>query len=85
MAFAAFANGRYKIEERLARWLLMANDRLPGSTVNLTHEFLSIMLGARRPGVTAARVALSKRRPIKAERARYPHSGPGRPAGSLKR
>jgi CRP-like cAMP-binding protein len=49
----ALANGRSKIEERLARWLLMAADRVEGELV-LTHEFLSIMLGVRRSGVTTA-------------------------------
>jgi CRP-like cAMP-binding protein len=56
----AVANGRSKIEERLARWLLMANDRLDGDEVPLTHEFLSIMLGVRRPGVTLAIKALER-------------------------
>ena len=36
----AVANGRTKVEERLARWLLMASDRVDGE-VKLTHEFLS--------------------------------------------
>lgn len=49
----ALANGRSKIEERLARWLLMAADRVEGELA-LTHEFLSIMLGVRRSGVTTA-------------------------------
>ena len=50
----ALANGRSKIEERLARWLLMAQDRMDDHALPLTHEFLSMMLGVRRPGVTIA-------------------------------
>lgn len=53
-ARTAVANGRSKIEERLARWLLMAGDRIDGDELALTHEFLAMMLGVRRPGVTIA-------------------------------
>jgi hypothetical protein len=49
----AYANARYKVEQRLARWVLMSTDRL-GSPVSLTHEFLSYMLGVRRSSVTTA-------------------------------
>ena len=54
----ALANGRSKIEERLARWLLMADDRIDGEQLPLTHEFLGLMLGTHRPGVTTAVNAL---------------------------
>jgi CRP-like cAMP-binding protein len=53
-AQSALANGRYTIQERLARWLLMCLDRMDGDDLPLTHEFLSLMLGVRRSGVTEA-------------------------------
>jgi CRP-like cAMP-binding protein len=64
----ALANGRSKLEERLARWLLMAQDRLDGDEVPLTHEFLSVMLGVRRPGVTVTLDLLEKKNLIRAKR-----------------
>ena len=50
----AVANGRASLEQRLARWILMAHDRTVGNDVPLTHEFLSMMLGVRRASVTYA-------------------------------
>jgi CRP-like cAMP-binding protein len=52
LAYSALANGRYTIPERLARWLLMCHDRLGTEEMHLTHEFLALMLGVRRSGVT---------------------------------
>lgn len=56
----ALANGRSRIEERLARWLLMARDRMDSDDLPLTHEFLALMLGTQRPGVTVALHALER-------------------------
>jgi CRP-like cAMP-binding protein len=67
-AGSALANGTATVEERLARWLLMANDRLRGDEVPLTHEFLSLMLGVRRAGVTVALNYLEQRAIIRLAR-----------------
>jgi Crp-like helix-turn-helix domain len=49
-----------QVEERLARWLLVSQDRLGGDTVPLTQEFLAHMLGTRRASVTVAAGILQK-------------------------
>jgi CRP-like cAMP-binding protein len=53
-AHTAIANARAKLDTRLARWILMAHDRVRVNTLPLTHEFLALMLGVRRAGVTEA-------------------------------
>jgi CRP-like cAMP-binding protein len=68
VAQTALSNGSYTLEERLARWLLMCHDRVDGDVLTTTHEFLSIMLGVRRPGVTEALHILEGARAIRAER-----------------
>ena len=64
----AVANGRSKNQERLARWLLMAADRMDGKELPLTHKFLALMLGVQRPAVTVAVQALEREGLIKAGR-----------------
>lgn len=64
----ALTNAQMKLEKRLARWLLMCHDRVDGNRLDLTHEFLSIMLGVRRAGVTEGTHALEGKRLIRAER-----------------
>lgn len=56
----AACNGRHVLEERLARWLLMTHDRADGDVLPMTQEFLSIMLGVRRAGVSVAAGILQK-------------------------
>jgi CRP-like cAMP-binding protein len=53
-------NRLHPMNERLARWLLMAHDRVVGDELMLTHEFLATMLGVRRPGVSLAVSALGQ-------------------------
>jgi len=66
----AVANGKSKIEERLARWLLMARDRVESDEVSMTHEFLSLMLATPRPGVTLAVGQLASEGLIETKRGR---------------
>ncbi len=67
-AQTALANGRNKNAQRLARWLLMADDRIDGRELPLTHKFLSIMLGVQRTAVTVAVQALDRADLIRAGR-----------------
>src|SRR5215218_5012042 len=67
-AHTAIANSVGKLPIRLARWLLMAHDRVNGDELVLTHQFMALMLAVRRAGVTEAVNDLQKRRLIKCSR-----------------
>lgn len=56
----AACNRLHEVDERLARWLLMSQDRLGGDFVPLTQDFLAHMLGTRRASVTVAAGILQK-------------------------
>jgi len=53
-AQTALSNAVHRVEERLARWLLMCHDRIGGDQMALTHEYIAVMLAVRRPSVTTA-------------------------------
>lgn len=50
----AVCNRLHSVEQRLCRWLLMTHDRTESDQLDMTHEFISNMLGVRREGVTVA-------------------------------
>jgi CRP-like cAMP-binding protein len=56
----AACNGRHALEQRLARWLLMAHDRADGDDLPITQEFLALMLCVYRPSVTVVAGALQR-------------------------
>jgi CRP-like cAMP-binding protein len=56
----AACNRLHEVDERLARWLLMTQDRVGSNQLQLTQEFMAQMLGTRRPSVTVAAGMLQK-------------------------
>jgi CRP-like cAMP-binding protein len=68
LSYTAASNALHSVEERLARWLLMCDDRIQGGEFRLTHEYLAIMLAVRRPSVTTALHVLEGNRFLRSER-----------------
>ena len=68
MAYAVLASGKTTTDRRLARWLLMAHDRIPGDVLKVGHAELADMLGVRRPGVTTCLHLLEGKQLIKCSR-----------------
>ena len=66
----AVSNAHHPVEVRLARWLLMCHDRTDGDELRLTHEFMAMMIGSRRSGVTVALHVLEGARMIVSQRSR---------------
>jgi len=63
-------NALHTAEERCARWLLHAHDRVQASTFELSHEFIAMMLGVRRPTATLVAGILQRAGLIRYKRAR---------------
>jgi CRP-like cAMP-binding protein len=68
VAQTAACNRLHAVDQRLARWLLMAQDRVDSGQLNITHDFLAIMLGTDRPTVSVAAESMQKKRIIECTR-----------------
>jgi CRP-like cAMP-binding protein len=68
VAQTAACNRLHDVEQRLARWLLMAQDRVDGGSILITHDFLATMLGTDRPSVSLAAGILQRKKNIEYSR-----------------
>ncbi len=62
--------GLHSLEQRCARWILTTLDRVPEQRFSVTHEFLAMLLGARRPSITTVILDLQRRGMLRVERGR---------------
>ena len=68
VAQTAACNRLHEVSHRLARWLLIAQDRLDSAILPITHEFLATMLGSDRPSVSVAIERLQKKHVLSSRR-----------------
>lgn len=70
LATTSRSRARGRVDQRLARWLLMAHDRAETDEIALTHQYVAMMLAVRRAGVTEALQALVERGLVRTRRGR---------------
>jgi len=64
VAQTAACNRLHSVDQRLARWLLLAQDRVDSGQLDLTHDFLAMMLGTDRPSVSLAAKVMQRKKVI---------------------
>jgi CRP-like cAMP-binding protein len=67
-AQVSLCNARHEIDKRVARWMLLARERLGNDQLPVTHDLLASMLGVRRPGVSEALASLESDNVIRRSR-----------------
>ena len=85
IAQTAACNRFHVVTQRMARWLLMTRDRVNSNEFRITQEFLALMLGVRRVGVSVAMSGLRERKLIALPPRHHHHSRPWRPRSSCLR
>lgn len=68
VSYTALANAKFRVEKRLARWILMCHDRVNADVLEITHEYIAFLLGIRRPSVTTALHILEGHKLIRSNR-----------------
>ena len=82
VAQSAACNHFHTLQQRCCRWMLMTHDRMQSDEFLLTQEFLAMMLGVQRTGVSAAAGALQRAGLIRYQPRRRHHPRPPRPAAA---